>query len=304
MTPPHPLGRRFTGPALLAGALVCALPSLGAAQSASEILDNALQAYDQRMEGIDNYTVVQSAEGLGSMGGAMGDEGGMTMYFEKTMVDGHPVFRSSTPTAPSMDSIMKMQEEAGVRRSPAETMRLMKDHAALDGSDQIDGHDCWVIKVDDPAALASLAEGAEGALDMKSMTMCLDKENYVPRRITMEGEMSASGEPRPVTMTSLLSDYRDVDGLLHPFKTEISMSGMASGSMSPEEREKTRKQLAEAKAKMADMPEAQRAMMEKMMGGQLEKMEQMLAEDSFTMSFVVQEVKVNAGPPPRMGGER
>jgi hypothetical protein len=67
--------------------------------------------------------------------------------------------------------------------------------------------------------------------------------------------------------------------------------------MSPEEREKTREQLAEARAKMAEVPEAQRAMVEKMMGGQLEKLEKMLADDALSFTFVVQEVKVNAGPP-------
>lgn len=282
----------------MAAALLCALPSLGAAQSASEILDNALQRYEQRMAGIDNYTVVQSAEGMGGMASMMGDEG-TTLYYEKTMVDGHPVFQVHHP---AMDSIMQMQQQSGAMRSPAETMRLMKDHASLEGSDTVDGHDCWVIRVDDPAALAPMEDSeSSSAMKLESMTMCLDKEEYVPRRMTMEGEMSVNGQTNTVDMESHMTDYREVDGLLHPFRTEVSMSGM-TGSMSPEERENTRKQLEEAKAKMAEMPEAQRAMMEKMMGGRLEQMEQMLAEGSMSFAFVVKDLKVNAGPPAPSGG--
>jgi hypothetical protein len=98
-------------------------------------------------------------------------------------------------------------------------------------------------------------------------------------------------------MVSTLGDYRDVDGLLHPFRTEMRMSGMASGSMSPEEREELMENLARAKEQLAQMPEAQRAMAERMMGGQLESMEQMLAEDEFVVTTVVEEIRVNTGPP-------
>jgi len=281
------------------GFLVLILPCVGAAQSASDILDRALERYEQRAEGIDDYTVVQSMEGdLTGMPGAA-DQNLMTTYFEKTMVDGHPVFVTRNA---ALDSLAQMQG-AGASRSPAETLRLMKEHASLEGSDAVEGHACWELRVSDAAALARLQEvGGGSAMKLQALGMCLDKEEYVPRRLTMNGEMSGNGQTRPVTMTSIMSDYRDVQGLLHPFKTQVTMSGMASSSMSPEEREKTRTQLEEAKAKMAEMPEAQRAMMEKMMGGQLEKMEKMLADGALTLTFVVQDVKVNSGPPEEGGG--
>lgn len=283
-----PFARLTVATGLLVGPSLLAFPSAAAAQSASEILDRALQHYEQRAEGIDNYTVVQSTEGF-----LAGNT--MTMYYEKTMVDGHPVFVVHNS---GMDSIARMQERSGANRSAAETLRIMKDHASLEGSDVVDGHDCWILNVDDPASLTQLqGKDSEASMTLESMKMCLDKEDYVPRRLTMDGKASIDGKTHPITFTSLLSDYRNVEGLLHPFRTEVTMSGMSSGSMSPEDREKTRKQLAEAKAQIAKMPEAQRGMMEKMMGGQLEKLEQMLADDALTFTFLVQDVKVNAGPP-------
>jgi hypothetical protein len=291
--------RRIVAAGLLVGSLLPSLPSAGAAQSASEILDRALELYEQRADGIDNYTVVQSTEGIMTGMAGVTDQNHMTMYFEKTMVDGHPVFVVRNA---KVDSVMRVQERAGTSRSPAETMRVMKDHARLEGSDAVAGHECWVLRVDDPAALARLQE-TSAAVKLESVSMCLDTEDYVPRRLILDGQTSMDGEARPVTITSLMSDYREVEGLLQAFKTEISMSGLSSSSMSPEDREKTRKQLADARAKLAEMPEAQRAMVEKMMGGQIDKMEQMLADDALTFTFVVQDVKVNAGPPERgVGG--
>jgi len=289
----HIFARRIVTASLLVGPLLLWLPSGGAAQSASDILDRALEHYEQRAEGIDNYTVVQSTKGVMTGMAGVTDQNGMTMYFEKTTVDGHPVFVVRNA---KVDSVMRVQQRAGTSRSPAETMRVMKDHARLEGSDAVEGHDCWVLRVDDPAALTRLQETGAG-VKLESMSMCLDKQEYVPRRMIVDGETSRGGESRPITMTTLMSDYREVEGLLHPFKTEIRMSGLSSSTMSPEEREKTREQLAEARAKMAEVPEAQRAMVEKMMGGQLEKLEKMLADDALSFTFVVQEVKVNAGPP-------
>jgi len=284
------------------GSLLVVVPSPGTAQSASEILDRALQRYEQRAEGIHDYTVVQSTEGdamgMGMPGAA--SQKVTTIYFEKTMVHGHPVFVQHNAT---LDSLGQMQELAGVSRSTAETLRLMKEHASLQGTDVVEGHECWNLHVDDPEALAHFQEAGGGDARMRrALDMCLDKEEYVPRRLTLEGDTSVNGQTRPMTLTSTMSDYREVDGLLYPFKTEVRMSGVASSSMSPEEREKTRAQLAEAKASMAEMPEAQRAMVEKTMSGQIERLEKMLADDALTTTFVVQDVKVNAGPPRKGDG--
>jgi len=295
-----PSARRAAAAYLLMGPLLLTLPSAGEAQSASEILDQALERYEQRAEGIDDYTVVQSTEGVMTGMAGVTDQNSITMYFEKTMVDGHPVF---VPHNAAVDSLAKVQERAGINRSPSETLRAMKEHARLDGTDAVDGHDCWVLHVDDPEALTQLQQsGGENAVKLQAMSMCLDKEDYVPRSLIVEGESSMNGETRPITITTLMSDYREVDGLLQAYKTEINMSGISSSTMSPEEREKTRKQLEDARAQLADMPEAQRAMVEKMMGGQIEKLEKMLADDALTFTFVVQEVKVNKGPPGKGGG--
>jgi hypothetical protein len=268
-----------------------ALPTGLAAQSAADILYRAIELYEQRMEGIDNYTVVQRLED-----GPALPEGAGTMYFEKTMIDGRPVF---VPRSAAMDSALAMQQRSGALEDAGSMMARLRDQATLQGDESIDGNACWVIHVPDASDLQwGGATGADGpGFTPDALTLAVDQDDYVVRRMEVSGDMEMNGRTSRVTMVSTLGDYRDVDGLLHPFRTEMRMSGMASGSMSPEEREELMENLARAKEQLAQMPEAQRAMAERMMGGQLESMEQMLADDEFVVTTVVEEIRVNTGPP-------
>lgn len=281
--------RRVLSAAPLLALLV--LPAALSAQSAADILDRAVELYDQRMAGVENYTVVQRMED----GPAMGDISATT-YFEKTMVDGRPVFRLQTA---GLDSIFAMQQQGGSMEDPGSVMAKLRDRAALRGEETVDGNACWVIHVDDASDLDWGAGTDEESANFtaRSLTLVMDKDDYVVRRMEIQGDMDMEGRQTPVTMVSTLGDYRTVEGMLHPFRTEMRMSGMTAGSMSPEEREELLAQMAQAKEQLAQMPEAQRAMAERMMGGQLERMEEMLAQDEFVFTMVVEELRVNAGPP-------
>jgi hypothetical protein len=67
--------------AMLPLAVLLALPSAATAQSAEEILMTSLEEYEQRMDGIENYTIVQET---------MGFETELT--FVRTEVEGRTVF--------------------------------------------------------------------------------------------------------------------------------------------------------------------------------------------------------------------
>jgi putative component of toxin-antitoxin plasmid stabilization module len=53
------------------------------------------------------------------------------------------------------------------------------------------------------------------------------------------------------------------------------------------------------KKQLDDMPEAQRAMAERMMKGQMEQLEKMMegGDDAMTVQTTVRELRVNQGPP-------
>ena len=83
----------------------------------------------------------------------------------------------------------------------------------------------------------------------------------------------ANRKPGDIDMMIDFSDFRDVAGsrMNMPFAQKVSMSG----AMSPDEQaemDEAKQALAEMEEELAAMPAAQRAMVEKMMGDQLQMM--------------------------------
>ena len=291
---PQPRGCRastFVAPiAALALLAPLTLPASVSGQSAGEIMDRALERHDERMDGIENYTVVQRMEEGPGPAAA-----GVSMYFERTMVDGRPVY--AMRHAGMADMMTEVPLPAGAMENAGSMIAKLRDAATVEGTETVDGRACWILHVEDASALDWDQGTGDGTFTARTMTMALDQDDHVLRRMSMEGDMEMDGRQQPVSMVSFLSDYREVEGMLHPFRTEVRISGMASGSMTAEEREEMLRNLAEAREQLAEMPEAQRAMAERMMGGQLERMEQMLADDELVMTMVVDELRVNQGPP-------
>ena len=114
----------------------------------------------------------------------------------------------------------------------------------------------------------------------------------------MDGVMERDGEKAPVKLDAYFEDYREIDGMLHPFVMRMNMSGLEGVSgMSEEDIAEARKNLDEMKKQLAEMPESQRAMVEKMMASQMENMEKMLNQGSMEVTINVKELRVNQGPP-------
>jgi hypothetical protein len=123
------------------------------------------------------------------------------------------------------------------------------------------------------------------------------------RRMEIEGEVLREGQGTPVTMEMVPSDYRTVDGLVHPFLTQMTMSGL-KGAVSEEEMEQARQALAEMKKQMAEMPADQREMMNSMMGSQMDRLEDVVNSGEMKVTVQVKEVRVNEGDPADCAGDR
>lgn len=251
------------------------------AQSATEVFERMLAEHDRRAESIDNYTVVQEAMGQP-----------VTIYFEKEMSRGHAVFRvrdtrvagARAGGAPDADSYGDLWDH----------LPELMERASYAGRETVDGHAVHVVTIDDLASTAFAKRLARGTGDFQPRrgTFFVDTERWVPRRMVFEGRLTVNGKPADVTMHMDMQDYRDVDGLLQPFRTLVRIEGLG-GAVDPE----MRKQYEEMKTRLAEMPEAQRAMAERMMKGQLEQMEKMMGDDgAMNVEIVVREVRVNAGP--------
>lgn len=262
-------GRRL----LLPLAVVLAFPSAAAAQSAEKILMTALEKYERRMEGIENYTIVQET---------MGFETSIT--FERTEVDGRTVF-------------VPAGQAAGAGAGMSNFYRMypkMAERAELEGEASVDGEQCHVLVVD----LSGLdidqemALGDRGDFVPKKSKLYVDTDDHLIRKMEMEGEITADGETRPMTAVAVLSDYREVQGMLHPFQVHMTTTGLAAG-MSEEDAEEARKSLEEMEKNLEEMDAAQRAMVERMMGPQMEKLQKMLETGRFEITVITKEVRVN-----------
>jgi hypothetical protein len=276
------------------------LVALGApaahAQSAKDILDRMVAEYERRADGVTDYTLVQETMGVT-----------MVTYMVKETVNGHPVFRpKSTTVEGSMHAAIPMDENRADASSDIVAMAdRLAEHAEYAGQESIDGQRTHVIVLNDISGLdlGPRPQSKDTDFSMKRGKMFVDAKLWIPRRMEFEGTAKTEHGTSDVTMVMNFADIRDVDGILQPYHTTATVTGLM-GAMDPEMQKRmadpeTQKQLAEMKKQLESMPADQRAMVEKMMKGKLEQLEKMTAAggDTVTVETEVKDVRVNAGPP-------
>lgn len=265
------------GSSAAAVALVCTLTAGAAsAQTPEEIVEAAYERYQQRMANIENYTLVQETMGFST-----------TLYFEKRIVDGRPVFHLQSNIGASDDDISEMYNEF---------LNVAK-YAVLTGKEDIDGHETYALYIDDFSKVDwGGSDDDDAAFTPEKGSFYLDTDEYILRKMLIEGEMETAGRTAPVTMESFFQDYRNVEGMLHPFRTLVRVSGF-EGMMTEEDVENARRQLAEMKQRMEEMPESQRQMLEGMLNEQMQKLEEAASSGTMEFTLEVSELRVNEGPP-------
>lgn len=262
------------GQVALVAVLAAGVPVPIAAQSGPEVLRTAVERYEARHDGIDDYTVVQSVMGFET-----------TTYFERDTIDGRVVFLPQSTTG--SDAAQRVPE------SPWASFAAMEERAVHAGFETVDGVRAHVVEITDLEGIDVWSPQATGAeFQPETLRLLLGEDDYLVREMRMTGSVTAQGGPQSVTFTARFSDYREVDGLTHPFRSEINIEGLQS-QLSEEEMASMREMMEQ----MQDMPEAQRQMMRQMMGDQFEQIERMMTEGTMDVTVEVTEVRVNAGPP-------
>jgi len=190
-------------------------------------------------------------------------------------------------------------------RLPVRVMADLALTARLEGTEVVDGVECYVLRsegVRDP----ELARQMGGGMSIRSITMWIDTEEYVPLRGIVEGEAATGGPPQPMTIEILTRDYRRVEGMYEPFELVTRVSGMmdAIASADPEKIEEMRESMAKAEMleqQLAQMPPEQRRMVEPQMRAALAQLERLSEGGDMEMATEVHELRVNAGPPTPFG---
>ena len=116
-------------------ALTVAVAGRAEAQTPTEIFDRMLADYASRIEGVNDYTLVQETMGFETV-----------LYFEKEMVDGRPVLRLKRTTA--MGNTVESEDEDMGFNELYEVGHQLAQHAQYVGRQQIDGNQVHVLLVE------------------------------------------------------------------------------------------------------------------------------------------------------------
>jgi hypothetical protein len=173
----------------------------------------------------------------------------------------------------------------------AQRMAAFADKARLVGTETIDGRPAFHLRAED-LNQTQVADGQTYVLDDASVW--IDAKEYVPLRSKIEGVATSAGESRPIVLESRNAEYRKVSGstMYEPYRQVLRMTGLMSPEQQQEMREASGK-LAELDSQLAQMPEAQRQMVMKQMGPQLDMMRNMAAGGAIEMETIVHQIVVN-----------
>jgi hypothetical protein len=271
----------------LALTLLATAPARAYGQTAAQLMSRAMDAQAARLAQVHDITITQEVMGM-SVG----------MYMEKRVTDGTPVLIPVSMVMGGRVTPVPQDEMAADWSNPFQ--KTWAERARLAGTDQVEGHRVHVLVMDDFTGLELPSmPGDAGEMDFRprNLQFSLDDE-FLIRKVEIDAQMmQADGSAAPVTMTMFMEDYREVGGYLHPFKTRMISKGFL-GAVDLDQ-EELKAQLEEMRKQLASMPEAQRAMMESMLGPQIERLESMLSsgEGDMEMVITVTDLKVNAGPP-------
>ena len=250
---------------------------------AAEVLETVRQRYEQSIQNIDDYTVITED---------------FTTRYKKVFDNGRPYFISQVEAEGFWGSISSMGMHTASPMEDSdfftpEMFTALKQNARYLGTETVDGLNAHVIILDDMRMIAEVHDDLEDAVD--ELRLYFDDEHWVLRQMTFTAhETLEDGRVQKIEPRLLMTDYRNIEGMMIPFKTIINIGGL-SDYLSDAEREEAVQALAEMERELEQMPAEQRAMIEQMMSGQLDQLRQMLEEDTIEFIHEVKEVKVNTG---------
>lgn len=269
---------RWTTVLAAAGAVALVLPAPAVGQDGGEVLRTALERYESRLQGVRTVTVEHETET--PMSGPTRSE----VRLVKRTRDGRPVL---VPEGDSATGNMP------VSRFYASLPRLV-EHATLRGRSTIDGHQVFVVHLaglqDVDLGVGSTPSG-DGSFEADSATLYVDTERYLFRRAEAHGRTSIAGAERALSVRAHMSDFREVDGFVYPYRTVARVNVEGLGGQMAAMLEKMRQSVRDS---------AQRAMLEQAAAA--------MSKEGMRIVTRVRELRINAEGPvedrDRPDGER
>jgi len=275
--------------------LIGLLLSLGAyAQDAESILAKAREMQLERWEGVKNYTVEQSVAGTN-----------IVIYYERVDEASFRVIPQSElkrqiaaasgthSMSPEAVAMIADQESDGAIADFDEIQELAKSATVL-GTESIGSRSGYHLKSDN---VDHIQQMDDQTVNFDTFEIWIDTTDYVPLKMLIHGTASGPEGSRPIVLDVMFSDYRHVPGsqLFEAYRQTMSMGGVLDPKQQ-KDLQQAMQQMDEMEAQLAAMPEAQRNMMQKMMGPKIEMMKKMASGGAIEVVTETTDIKVNTGP--------
>ncbi|WP_234570863.1 outer membrane lipoprotein-sorting protein [Rhodohalobacter sp. 614A] len=253
------------------------------AQSPEEILDEMIEQYTSSIADVETMMMITRMEGF------MESEPDTT-YYRKVVTDGFPNMQavSSGSEAPATN-YYNIQENYDA----------LVENATYEGTETVNGRRAHVLFIEDVSALyndmVTTPEGQEQQqqAEPQSGRMYIDAEDYIPLRMSFDINYD---EEYTGTADIVMSDIRNVDGMMIPFQMEMQIDGISS-SMSAEDMAQAKESMAQFEEQMKNASGLQKRIMEQTLKPQMERLQKILEEGSMTMRTIVMDVQTNVTIP-------
>lgn len=166
--------------------------------------------------------------------------------------------------------------------------------AELVGNDTVEGRPAFHIRADD-VDNSQFANGGE-ELRVDSVSVWIDRDNYVPLRLVMNGVADIEGASREMFIEMLSLDYQQIGPLYESTRQVMRMGGVLTPEQEAQIAE-ARVQLAEAREQLNQLSGTQRDMVQNMLGPQMEMLENLVNNGTIEVETVIPRIRVNAGLP-------
>jgi len=274
---------RIATTAVLLTGLFAGGPYASTAQTVDEVVRAMYGAYERHTEGVENYTVIQSAMGTTSV-----------QYFERNVVEGTVLFRSVISSVPTY--AFHLEGQAVGYGDVLLFGPFLAERGRFVGTEEQEGRSVHVLSVDDLEGLVLVGPSGAGDVEFvpRSGRIEVDAELGVPVYFDFRGESPRADAPGEVRIRATMEDFREDSGLLYPYHTRIEILG-AERVVDPE----TQARLEDMRRRLDEMPPVQRRLMEEMLAEEMAALEGVLTEDGEpkVIEVSVLEVRVNTGPP-------
>lgn len=188
------------------------------------------------------------------------------------------------------------QKAAAEQEAKTDPFAEIASHTRVVGRETVNGRPA-IRLIADNIRHTEVTNGQEFTL--KTLHLWVDAEHYVPLKMQMDGTARDGNELRDVRIEREDESYQKDPGCRSLYEPHRSVTRIA-GILNAEEEaqmQQAQAQMAEFEAQMASMPQAQRDMIMRQMGPQMEMMKSMAAGNGLEMVAEITGLRCNAGFP-------